>query len=106
MTALMVVELSDDKRLFFGGRGPDGELSEIWVTDDIAKGTKEDFLSAIGSLAELVKTLDESVAAMAKRPEKIEIEFGASLGATATCGLRPATPRPEFKVKLSWGKGG
>jgi len=106
MTALMVVELSDDKRLFFGGRGPDGELSEIWVTDDIAKGTKEDFLSAIGSLAELVKTLDESVAAMAKRPEKIEIEFGASLGSDCNLWIAPGDSKAEFKVKLSWGKGG
>ena len=106
MTALMVVELSNDKRLFFGGRGPDGELSEIWVTDDIAKGTKEDFLSAIGSLAELVKTLDESVGAMAKRPEKIEIEFGASLGSDCNLWIAPGDSKAEFKVKLSWGKGG
>lgn len=106
MTALMVIELSDDKRLFFGGRGPDGELSEIWVTDDIAKGTTENFKSAMNSLAELVKLLDESVGAMPKHPEKIEIEFGASLGSDCNLWIAPGDSKAEFKVKLSWGKGG
>jgi len=106
MTALMVVELSDDKRLFFGGRGPDGALSEVWVTDDIAKGTRENFRAALASLAELVKTLDESVAAIEGRPEKIEIEFGASLGSDCNLWIAPGDSKAEFKVKLSWSKGG
>ncbi|WP_026608344.1 CU044_2847 family protein [Methylocapsa acidiphila] len=104
MTALLVVELSDDKRLFFGGRGPDGELSEVWVTDEIAKGTRDSFQSALGALAELVKTLDASVAGMEGRPEKVEIEFGASLGSDCNLWIAPGDSKAEFKVKLTWSK--
>lgn len=104
MTALMVVELSDDKRLFFGGRGPDGQLSEVWVTDEIAKATKENLQSALASLAELVKILDESVGAMPKRPEKIEMEFGASVGSDCNLWIAPSDSAAEFKVRLSWKK--
>jgi hypothetical protein len=56
-------------------------LSEVGVEEEIAKATEAAFKSGIGAIGKLVKTLEESVGAMPKRPDKIEMEFGATLSA-------------------------
>jgi hypothetical protein len=63
------------------------------------------FKSALGSLADLVTALEESVGQMLHRPDKVEMEFGATL--TADCDLWIVSGEGEaaLKVTLSWGKG-
>jgi hypothetical protein len=40
----------------------------------------------LAALGEVVKTLEKSVGAMPKRPDKIGMEFGATLTADCKCG--------------------
>jgi NTP-dependent ternary system trypsin peptidase co-occuring protein len=77
MSKPTIIELPD-KKLYFGGDAKSG-LSEVSAKGKIARVTTEQFKSALGSPGELVKILEESVGTMPKRPDKVEMEFGASL---------------------------
>ena len=57
----------------------------------------------MGSLGELVKILEASIGDLPKRPDKIEMEFGAKL--STDCNLIVSGEgEAEFKVTLSWEK--
>jgi hypothetical protein len=103
MSAQMIVELGDGIQVLFGGTGTGTGLSEVGVAEDIAKATGAAFKSALGALGEVVKSLEESVRALPKRPDKIEMEFGATL--TADCKLWIVSGKGDYaiKIKLSWG---
>jgi Trypsin-co-occurring domain 1 len=102
MSARMIVELSKDHKVFFGA-GADAGLAEVGVADDIAKATGDTFKKALGSLAELVKMLEASVGEMPKRPEKIEMEFGAKISGDCNLWIVSGEGEADFKVTLSWG---
>jgi Trypsin-co-occurring domain 1 len=101
----MIVELPNGNKVLFGGRGGTAGLSEIAFRDDVAKATSETFKAALGSLADLVATLEESVGRMPHRPDKLEIEFSASLSGECDLWIVSGEGEAEFKVTLSWGKG-
>jgi Trypsin-co-occurring domain 1 len=103
MPARMIVELPDGKQILFGGTGAQTGLSEVGVGEDIAKATSEGFKSALGSLGELVRLLEGEVGGMAKRPDKVEIEFGFSLSGEAKLWIVSGKGDADFKAKLSWG---
>ncbi|MGJ5236997.1 CU044_2847 family protein, partial [Bradyrhizobium oligotrophicum] len=102
--ARMVVELPGGRKVLFGGHGAATGLSEVGIGDEIAKATGDRFRDALGSLAELVKVLEQSVGSMAHRPDKVEMEFGASLSGECDLWIVSGEGEAEFKVKLSWEK--
>lgn len=102
MTARMIVELSKDHKVFFGA-GTDAGLAEVGIADDIVKATGDTFKKALGSLAELVRLLETSVGAMEKRPEKVEMEFGAKISGDCNLWVVSGEGEADFKVTLSWG---
>ena len=102
MSARMIVELSDGHKVFFGA-GDDRGLSEVGVADDIAKATSETFKKALGSLAELVQMLETSVDRMKKRPDKVELEFGAKISGDCNLWIVSGEGEADFKVTLAWG---
>ena len=104
MSARMVVEFPGGNKVLFGGRGPEVGLSDVGIADDILKVPGEKFKAALGSLADLVATLEQSVGNMAHRPDKVEMEFGASLSGDADLWIVSGEGKAEFKVKLAWGK--
>lgn len=73
------------------------------MAEDIAKYTGEKFKAAMGSLAGLVAALGESVGRMAHRPEKVEMEFGASLSGDCDLWVVSGEGKADFRVKLVWG---
>jgi Trypsin-co-occurring domain 1 len=103
MSARMIVELPDGNQVLFGGTGAGTGLAEVGAGEEIAKATSEGFKSALGSLAALVKLLEAEVGGMAKRPEKVEIEFGFSLSGEAKLWIVSGKGDADFKAKLSWG---
>jgi hypothetical protein len=105
MSARMIVELSDGNIVLFGG-GPVSGAPDVGITDDFVRVKGEAFKSALGSLAEVVKLCEASLDAMPKRPDKIELEFGATLSRDCELWIVAGGEQPEFKVKLSWAKGG
>jgi hypothetical protein len=104
MSARMIVELHGGKKLLFGGHGPETGLSQVGIGDDIARVTSDKFQAALGSLSELVATLEKSVGQMARRPDKVEMEFGASLSGDCDLWIVSSEGKAEFKVKIAWGK--
>jgi hypothetical protein len=105
MPARMVVELPAGHKVYFGGSGSETGLAEVSVADDIATATGEKFKGALGALADLVGTLEKSVSAMPRRPDKFEMEFGAKLTSECNLWIVSGEGEAEFRVKLSWGKG-
>jgi Trypsin-co-occurring domain 1 len=104
MPAQMVVELPNGSKVLFGGKGTTRGLSEVGIGDDIATATGARFKQALGSLAELVAVLEQSVGKMVHRPNKVEMEFGASLSGECDLWIVSGDAEAEFKVKLSWDK--
>jgi hypothetical protein len=98
----MIVEFPDGQQILFGGTGAATGLSELGVEEDIAKATEAAFKSGLGTLGKIVKILEESVGYMTKRPDKIEIEFGATLSTDCKLWVVSGKGEAEFKVKLSW----
>jgi Trypsin-co-occurring domain 1 len=104
MSARMIIELPAGHKVLLGGRGPETGLAEAGFGEDIAKATSEKFKRALGSLADLVAALEESVGRMVHRPDKIEMEFGATLSGECDLWIVSGEGEAEFKVTLSWGK--
>lgn len=102
MPARMIVELPDGKKLLFGGRGSTTGLSEIGLADDIAKATADRFKAGLGTLAELISVLEQSVGRMTRRPDKVEMEFRASLSGECDLWIVSGEGEAEFKVTIAW----
>jgi hypothetical protein len=103
MTAQMIVELPDGAKIYFGDMPRTG-LAEVGVAEDIARVGGDKFKAALGSLASLVAALQEQVGGMVDRPDKVEMEFGASLSGDCNLWVVSGEGKAEFKVKLAWGK--
>ncbi len=102
MSPRMIVEFPDGQQILFGGSGAATGLSEVGVEEEFAKATEAAFKSGLGALGKLVKILEDSVGRMPKRPDKIEMEFGATLGSDCKLWIVSGKGEAEFKVKLSW----
>lgn len=100
MSAQIIVELPERRKLYFGGESE--TLAEFSAKGKITTVATEQFKSALGSLGELVKILEESVGTMAKHPDKVEMEFGASLKGECDLWIVSGEGEADFKVKLAW----
>ncbi|MGH7212082.1 MAG: CU044_2847 family protein [Acetobacteraceae bacterium] len=98
------MELPNGNKVLFGGRATAAGLTEIGRSDDVATATGEKFKAALGSLADLVTALEDSVGRMARRPDKLEMEFRASLTGKCDLWIVSGEGEAEFKVTLAWGK--
>lgn len=103
MSVRMIVELSEGNKVLFGGQFSEIGLSEVGLGDDISRVSREKFKAALGSLVDLVNTLEDSIGRMAQRPHQVEMEFGASLSGDCTLWVVSGEGKAEFKVKLKWG---
>jgi NTP-dependent ternary system trypsin peptidase co-occuring protein len=103
MSAQMIVELPSGAKIHFGKEPPKG-LAEVGVAEDVARIAGDKFKAALGALADLVAALEDSVGHMSKRPDKIEMEFGASLSGECDLWVVSGEGKADFKVKLAWGK--
>ncbi len=105
MPARMVVDLAEGNIVLFGG-APEPGTADAGLTNGFSRASAETFMAALASIGALVKTVEASIYALPKRPETIEIEFGATL--SQECDLWIVSPEasPEFKIRLTWGKGG
>ncbi|MGO9673178.1 MAG: CU044_2847 family protein [Methylocella sp.] len=104
MAARIIVDLSEGKILLFGGGPKDGE-PDVGLSDGFTRASADEFKAALDSVGDLVKTLETSIEALPKRPEKIEIEFGVTLSQECDLWIVAPDASPEFRVKLVWGKG-
>jgi Trypsin-co-occurring domain 1 len=61
--------------------------------------------TALGSLADITAALEQSIGRIAHRPEKVELEFSASLSAECDRWIVSGEGEAEFKVSLARGEG-
>ena len=98
VSARIEVELVNGSKILIGGREAAGSSSAI---PNVSAYT---FKTALGSLVEIVEILEHAVASMANRPEKVEMEFGASLSSECNLCIVPGAEDAELRVKLTWGR--
>lgn len=103
MSARMIIELPAGQKVLFGGGAVTG-LSDVGIADETARIAGDKFKAALGTLADLVATLEQSVGRMVHRPEKVEMEFGATLSGECDLWIVSGEGEAEIKVKLTWGK--
>jgi len=103
MPTQMVVELPNGRKMLFGGANALG-LAEVSIGEEIGKASQEQFKGAFSSLAELITSIEHSIKSLPHRPDKIDMEFGASLTADCDLWIVSGNGSAEFKVKLTWGK--
>jgi hypothetical protein len=105
MSARMLVELPGGKQLLLGGTGPATGLAEVAIGETVVKAGADAFLTALGTLGQLCAMLEQTVGRMPNRPDKVEMEFRASLSGECDLWIVSGDGEAEFKVKLAWGKG-
>ncbi|OAI31405.1 hypothetical protein A1351_05075 [Methylosinus sp. R-45379] len=104
MSANIIIEAGEGRKIYFGGaEGPEG-LESVGALDRAAKASADQFAKAMGSLSVLVEHLRSAVEAIPDRPQKVEIEFGASLTGDCDLWVVSGEGKAEFKVKLAWEK--
>jgi hypothetical protein len=106
VSAKIVVETPGGGKLYVGGGAQAAGLSEVSFAEEATKAAGTKFQAALGSLGWIVETLEKSLGEITKRPEKVEVEFSASV--TTECNLHIVSGEvdAEFKVTLTWGKEG
>ena len=102
MPARMIVGFADGKILLFGGASEPG-MPDAGLSDGFSRATSETLTAALGSIGELVRSFEAAVEAMPKRPQGIEIEFGAALSHECDLWIVSMDASPEFEIKLAWG---
>ena len=105
MSARMLVELPGGKQLLLGGSGPAAGLAEVAIGETVVKASGDAFRAALGTLGQLCVMLEQTVGRMPNRPDKVEMEFRASLSGECDLWIVAGDGEAEFKVKLAWGKG-
>ena len=103
MAARIIVDIADGKIVLFGGAPRDGEPA-VGLSDGYTRASADEFAAALGAVGEIVKAVEASIAALPKRPEKIEIEFGATLSQECDLWIVAPDAAPQFRIRLAWGK--
>ena len=101
MSNTMIVELPSGKKLLFG-MPEKGGLQEVSARNKLPEAASGEFEAALGTLGELVGILEKNIGSLAKRPSRVEMEFGASLSGTCDLWIVSGEGKAEFKVKLVW----
>jgi hypothetical protein len=104
MTAPMIVEFASGNKIILGRGAPVAGLSQVSLVGDVARATADGFKSALGTLGDLVAMMEEKIGRMPHRPEKVEMEFSASISGECDLWIVSGDGEAEFKVKLTWGK--
>lgn len=102
MSAHIIVQFGDGSKIILAKNGPVTGLSQVGI-EDVAEATSEKFKAALGSLANLILAVEESVGRMENRPDRIEMEFRASLSAECDLWIVSGDGEAEFKITLGWG---
>jgi len=103
MSARMIVELPDGSKIGFGAATSRPGLAEVAKSGGTGKVAADKFEQALGSLASLVGVLETALDKVAKKPDKVEMEFGATLTGDCDLWIVSAHGEAEMKVTLTWG---
>jgi hypothetical protein len=104
MPAPMIVEFASGNKVILGRGGAVTGLSEVSLVGDVAKATADGLKSALGTLGDLVAMMEEKIGRMPHRPEKVEMEFRASISGECDLWIVSGEGEAEFKVTLTWAK--
>lgn len=104
MSARIVIELPANQKVLFGGTAPETGLAEAGIGANVARVAGDKFQAALGSLSGLVAAMEQAMGSMPHRPDKVELEFGATLSSQCDLWIVSGEGEAELKVTLTWGK--
>jgi Trypsin-co-occurring domain 1 len=104
MSAPMIVEFASGNKIIFARGAAVTGLSEVALFGGVTKATADGLKSALGALGDLVAMTEEKISHMPHRPDKVEMEFRASLSGECDLCIVSGDGEAEFKVTLTWGK--
>ena len=102
MASEVVIEFDNGRKLYFGGGAARGGLQEASAGSKALSASKDKFEAALGTLGDLITAMEKSLASVAKKPTKVEMEFGASLKGDCDLWIVSGEGTAEFKVTLTW----
>jgi hypothetical protein len=105
MSTRILIDLPGGEKVFFGGTGKESGLADVGIAEKVAQVGSEKFKTALGSLSGLVAAMEQSLGDMPRLPDKVELEFGATLTSQCDLWIVSGEGEAELKVKLTWGKG-
>jgi hypothetical protein len=101
--AQIVVELASGCNVLIGGDDANG-LSDVGIRETAGKFATQKLEKAFGSLADFLNVVEKAVGQVAKKPSKVEFEFGISLTSDCNLWIVSGEGKSEFKVKIVWEK--
>jgi hypothetical protein len=101
MADSIVVEFPDGRNVLIGD-GDFGGLAEVGVGESVRKVAIASLESAFASLTDFLQIVEKSIGQAAKKPSKVELEFGVSITSDCNLWIVSGEGKAEFKVKVSW----
>ncbi len=103
MPETIIVQFASGNTVRFGS-SEGGGLSEVGFGDTLVEKTEETLAKAMSALGDVVSRLEAEIGKLEKRPDSVEVEFGASLKGKCDLWVVSGDGEAEFKVTLGWGK--
>jgi hypothetical protein len=100
MSQTILIELQTGRKVLFGGDdAPIGrELTSSKTVGAVAGKLGE----ALDALGDVVAEIEARIGKLARKPGKIDVEFGVSLTSKGDLWIVSGEGKAELKVKLSW----
>ena len=105
MPGKIVIELPNGNKVLFGGGGRASGLSEVG-RGSLREAAAGQFEKALASLGDFVAMMEANVGKLPKRPDKVEMEFRASLTSECDLWIVSGDAEAKLKVTLTWGSDG
>lgn len=100
MTVEAVVDFAAGRKVYFVSGS--SSLQEVSTASKVSAASKEQFEGALATLGDLISTMEKSLESVAKKPKKVEMEFGASIKGNCDLWIVSGEGNAAFKVTLTW----
>ncbi len=99
MSEAILIELQTGRKVVFGG---DGATTGRELTSSKTASVAGRLGEAMDALGDVVAEIEKGIAKLARKPGKIDVEFGVSLTTKGDLWIVSGEGKAELKVKLSW----
>ncbi|QEV65227.1 hypothetical protein CP982_40210 [Streptomyces spectabilis] len=72
---------------------------------DLVRRSEAAVDSAMGTIHSMARRVDETIGALAHRPDEVEVEFGITLDAESGALIAKVSAGASLTVRLAWGPG-
>ncbi len=96
------VKFDDGHEIVFSDEIAKTGMSNVGRADVLINSAKDSFVDALGGIANVITSLQSAVNNIENRPNKIEMEFGASVKGKGSLLVVSADTAAQFKIRITW----